>query len=149
MRDHTAAELRSVLTARGVPESAIDVVVGRFTDVGLVDDRRFATAWAESRHQQRHVSRATIVRELSGKGLGPEIVSEAVAGIDAESDVREARRLAERKLPSLRGLDRRVAYRRLAGLLARRGYKPSVVSEVVGDLLDELRSDDGQGDSGD
>ncbi|MDP9435116.1 MAG: recombination regulator RecX, partial [Actinomycetota bacterium] len=49
----TCAELAASLSARGVPAGVADRVLGRFGDVGLVDDAAFAAAWVSSRHTGR------------------------------------------------------------------------------------------------
>ena len=51
--------------------------------------------------------------------------------MDSESEEAAARRLVDRKLASTRGLDPAVRARRLAGMLARKGYPPGVALRVV------------------
>ncbi len=50
----------------------------------------------------------------------------------------------EGRAPSVRGVPRRVAYRRLAGMLARKGYGPDVSDRAVREALDALGSADGE-----
>ena len=52
----TRAQLASALRRRGVPEAAAEAVLGRFTEVKLIDDATFASAWVESRHHGRGLS---------------------------------------------------------------------------------------------
>jgi regulatory protein len=71
-----------------------------------------------------------------------------VSSIDADSEQAAARALVLRKLPSLRHLGPVTQTRRLHGLLARRGYPPSVVARVVAGALTgaDPAGDDADGD---
>ncbi len=67
------------------------------------------------------------------------MVAEAVAQLDPEQEAATARALVERKLRSTSGLDRQVRLRRLAGMLARRGYSEGLALRVVREALDAER----------
>src|SRR5829696_959849 len=54
----TRSELAAALARRGVPGEAAAAVLGRFAEVGLIDDRAFAAAWVGSRHAGRGLARA-------------------------------------------------------------------------------------------
>jgi regulatory protein len=125
------AQLATALARRNVPADAAAVVLDRFTEVGLVDDAEFARAWVESRHLGRGLSRRALDHELHVKGVAPADRAAALETVDGESEAAAARRLVDRKLPSTRGLDPAVRARRLAGMLARRGYPPGVALRVV------------------
>ena len=64
--------------------------------------------------------------------------------ISGDDEYDRARRLVEGRAPSVRGVPRRVAYRRLAGMLARKGYGPDVSDRAVREALDALGSADGE-----
>ena len=40
-----------------------------------------------------------------------------------------------KRLPSTRGLEREARFRRLAGMLARKGYPPGMCAQVVADAM--------------
>lgn len=131
-------ELADKLAKRGVPKHVADRLLDRFTEVGLVDDAAFARQWVESRHRSRGLAPRALAQELRRKGVVDETVKEALEQID-ESDQRiAARTLVEKKLRSMRGLDRPVATRRLAGLLARKGYSAGLAFAVVREVLGEV-----------
>ena len=48
-----------------------------------------------------------------------------------------ARDLVERKRAAMNGLSRDVRYRRLAGMLSRRGFDASITARVLADVLSE------------
>ena len=138
-RDYGTAELKAKLLGKGADEAVVDDVLGRLTGVGLLDDAKYAASLAAERHGVRHQSRRATTMELRRRGLAAEQIEAATAGID--DDLESARLVAAERLPRLKGLDRVVAWRRLAGALARKGYGPSVVSQVVRESLQDWHAD--------
>ena len=136
-RDCSRSELEKALAKKLVPDEVAQEVLDRLEEVGLVNDARFGAAWATSRHENRKLSSFAIARELNAKGLDRDTIQEAVAGIDRDSELETARSLAARKRRTLAGLPRATVQRRLGGLLARKGYGSSVVTQVVGEFLDD------------
>ena len=133
-RAQTRHELEQALRAKNVPAAVAKEVLDRMASVGLVDDRSFASAWVESRQQRRHLSAPALRRELQGKGVDRDIIEAAVAPVDAEAELVAARALVERKAAAMTGLADQVRYRRLAGLLSRRGFGPAIIARVLGEL---------------
>jgi regulatory protein len=72
---------------------------------------------------------------LRSRGIPDDAVRTAVGRIDPDSELATARRLVERRLRSLTGLDPAVQARRLVGLLARKGYPPGLAHDVVRSAL--------------
>ena len=133
----TRAELAAALGRRGVPGEAAEAVLGRFTDVGLIDDAAFARAWVESRHYSRGLSRRSLSAELRQHGVEPEEIREAVSTLDPEQEVATARRLVEQKMAGTRGQPPEARIRRAAGTLARKGYPPGLVFRLIKEVLEQ------------
>jgi len=132
----TRKQLADLLAKKGVPEEAATAVLDRFTDVGLIDDAAFASAWVASRQSGRGLARRALASELRAKGVDGEVAAAAVAEVDPQDEWDSARRLVERKLPSMMRLDRVTAERRLMGMLARKGYGGGLAGYVVREALD-------------
>ena len=62
-------------------------------------------------------------------------MAEAVDAIGPEDEWAAARDLVARRLPASRGLTREARMRRLAGMLARKGYSGGLAMAVVRDAL--------------
>lgn len=135
----TRKELADKLAKRGVPDELASGLLDRFTDVGLVDDAAFARQWVESRHRSRGLAPMALKQELRRKGVGDDDVAQALEQIDESDQRAAARALVDKKLRSMRGLEPQVATRRLAGLLARKGYSSAIAFSVVREAL----ADDG------
>lgn len=108
-------------------------MLDRLSEVGLIDDRRFAEAVFDAQQRRQRSTRA-LKQELRTKGVDAELIDEASASIDADADLAIARALVDRRLPGLQRVSHDVRYRRLAGQLARRGFSPGVIGTVLRDL---------------
>ncbi|GAA2625340.1 recombination regulator RecX [Streptomyces axinellae] len=137
----TRQQLADALRKREVPEEAAEQVLARLEEVGLIDDGAFAAAWVESRHHSRGLARGALARELRTKGVESTVIDEAVGQLDSEREQETARALVERKLRSTRGLERDKRLRRLAGMLARKGYSEGLALSVVRQALEEEGED--------
>jgi regulatory protein len=132
----TRAQLADALRKRGIPDDTADEVLSRFEDVGLIDDAAFARAWVESRHYSRGLAGRALSAELKQRGVAADEIRAAIderLGPDAE--VSAARRLVDRKLESTRGLPPEQRTRRLAGMLARKGYPAGLAFRVIREAL--------------
>ncbi|MEV1239770.1 regulatory protein RecX [Nonomuraea sp. NPDC050022] len=136
MAPKTRAQLAEALRKRDVPDEAAEAVLDRFSELGLINDEAFAEAWVDSRHHGRGLAKRALAAELRHRGVDSETVNEAVDRLEPDQELETARRLVERKLSSTRGLDPQVRTRRLAGMLARKGYAPGLAFRVIREALE-------------
>ena len=137
----TRKQLADALEKWEIPEDVAEEVLSRFEDVGLINDAAFADAWVESRHHGRGLARRALARELRTKGVDAVLIDEAVGQLDSDQEEATARELVARKLRATRGLERDRRLRRLAGMLARKGYPEGVALRVVKQALEEEGED--------
>ena len=128
-------ELADRLARRNVPDEVAGRLLDRFEEVGLVDDEAFARSWIDSRQRTRGLARRALADELRRKGIADETAREVLAEVDPADEEQTARELVRKKLRGLRGVDDASAARRLAGLLARKGYPAGLAYAVVKDEL--------------
>jgi regulatory protein len=133
-------QLARKLAERNIPEDVAEAVLDRFQEVRLIDDADFAEMWVRSRSQSRKLAKGALRRELSDKGIDADTAAAALEQLSDADEEASARLLVERKLRpgtdlSDRG-ERDKITRRLASMLARKGYQPSQAFRVVGEVLD-------------
>ncbi|MEV7321347.1 recombination regulator RecX [Streptomyces sp. NPDC093970] len=145
----TRKQLADALRKREIPDEVAEEVLSRFEEVGLINDSAFADAWVESRHHGRGLARRALAQELRTKGVDSTLIDEAVGRLDSDQEEETARELVARKLRSTRGLDRDRRLRRLAGMLARKGYPEGMALRVVRRALEEEGEDTDFLESGD
>jgi regulatory protein len=112
-------------------------VLGRYTEVGMIDDAAFARAWVTSRHHGRGLARRALGSELRRRGIDPETVGEALRQIDTDTEAATARALVERRLrtSAAGSLEPAALVRKLVGMLARKGYSAGLAYRVVKEAL--------------
>lgn len=131
----TRAQLADALRRNRIPEDVAGRVLDRLGEVGLVDDTAFAEAWVESRHAGRGLARRALRAELRHRGVADETANDALDTLDDDTELQTARALVERKLPSTRRLEPTARFRRLVGMLARKGYSGELAVRVVKEAL--------------
>ena len=137
-RARTRRELADKLRSRNVPDDIATRLLDRFTEVGLIDDAAFARQWVDQRQAGKGLAKRALADELRRKGVDPEVTRDALDELDPGVEEEAARRLVRKKLPSMRRLDHATAMRRLAGMLARKGYGAGVAMQAIREELAEL-----------
>ncbi len=130
-RARTRAELHGRLAKRGYPDDVSERVLDRLASVGLVDDTDFAQQWVRSRRAHAGKSKRALAAELHTKGVDNDVITTALAGIDAGAERDRAEQLVRSKLRRETLTDEARVTRRLVGMLARRGYSQNLACEVV------------------
>ncbi|WP_433721407.1 regulatory protein RecX [Actinoplanes sp. CA-051413] len=134
VRPRTRAELAKTLARKEISEEVIAEVLDRYDEVGIIDDAAFARMWVSTRHQGRGLARRALANELRQHGVESEVATEALETLDDEAEATTARALVDRKLRSARGTPDQV-FRRLVGMLARKGYPAGVAIQAVKEAL--------------
>jgi regulatory protein len=134
-------QLARKLAERNVPDNVSEAVLDRFEDVKLIDDADFAEMWVRSRMQTRKLARGALRRELSDKGIDTDLAEAALQQVSDDQEEDAARELVLRRLRpgmDLSGrMERDKQARRLAAMLARKGYSSSMAFRIIGEVLDE------------
>ncbi len=134
VRQRSRKELERRLVQAGFDPEEVGVELIRLEQVGLIDDEAFARAVVQSRTGSRAESRRVVAGKLAQAGVDRDAASAALEE-DLEGDEERAFRLAEAKAVRLRDGDPAVAFRRLFGLLARRGYAPELARRAASRAL--------------
>jgi regulatory protein len=122
------------LRRRGAPADVADDVVADLTARGYLDDDAFARHWVAAR-APRGYGPARLRAELRARGVDTKLIEAALAGVNEDGDLEQARAVAHRRLPALQRGDRARAAARLRDHLLRRGYPVSVVTRVVRECI--------------
>ncbi|MFJ5978104.1 regulatory protein RecX [Pseudarthrobacter oxydans] len=139
-------QLARKLAERNIPEDVAEAVLDRFQEARLINDAEFADMWVRSRSQSRKLAKGALRRELAEKGIDQETAAAALDQLTDADEEAAARQLVERKLRPGTDLQdqaaRDKATRRLASMLARKGYQPSQAFRIVNEVLDSCAGAD-------
>jgi regulatory protein len=137
MAPRSRQQLRDKLKQRQCPDDVAEAVLDRMTEVGLIDDEAFAGMLVRSQQAGRGLAKRALARELRTKGVDDETAKATLDAIDPHAERDQAERLVAKKLRSMHGLDATVQTRRLAGMLARKGYPADLSMSVIREALAE------------
>lgn len=137
-RPRSSAEIKRHLRDKGYDDHEIEHVVGRLTDLKFVDDRTFAQYWVEQRERFKPRSAFVLRQELRQKGIGDELIEEALDNLD---DTASARKAADQRVQRWRHLPEADFKKKLGAYLQRRGFRYGVVRDVLDALWAELESE--------
>ncbi|MFI4998862.1 MAG: regulatory protein RecX [Reyranellales bacterium] len=129
-------------------KQAINVIVAKFVDSGVIDDKAFAQTKARSLHRRGTSSRLTR-QKLKMAGVDRDTLDKAMDGLDVELDTNPAQRerraaaalARRRRLGPYRLKDRKDHRLRDLAAMARAGFAYNVAKKVIDapdpDALDE------------
>jgi len=135
-RSHARNDLRRRLIQKQHPPAAVEGALTRLLAQGVLDDARFARAYAATR-LRRGRGPARVLTDLLIQGVERRVAETAVAqamadeGVDPEKEVRA---LAERRVRQLADVPLLVRKRRLTAYLLRRGWSGGTVRALVEEL---------------
>jgi regulatory protein len=134
LRDHSEAELRRKLRAKGHQAEGIEAAVLRLKELSYLDDLRFARLFAEGALRGGRYVGERLHRELKNRGVAEDVIRQATE--ELKSEYGEAETLANLISRRFSGFDPEKAgekeKRRVVAYLMRRGFS-------VGAILKQLQ----------
>lgn len=132
-RDHSYRELFDKLE-KNYSEDICFEVCNRLAEIGVINDRRYAEKLCRQLFEVKKLGRYRVKQEMRLKGLGSEIIEEAMENFSEDDDSFERlEKLVEQKYE--RYLTDRKGVEKVKNALARKGYSFGEIKEVL-DLYD-------------
>lgn len=132
-RDHSYRELFDKLE-KNYSEDICFEVCNRLAEIGVINDRRYAEKLCRQLFEVKKLGRYRVRQEMRLKGLGSEIIEEAMENFSEEDESFERlEKLVEQKYE--RYLTDRKGVEKVRNALARKGYSFGEIKEVL-DLYD-------------
>ena len=130
-RARSERELSDRLRAAGHDEDAVEAAIARTKELDLVDDAAFARQWVGERSTRKGFGARKLRAELAAKGVASEVIEEAVATLDTDSQLNGAIAFATKQARRLVDLPLPVQAARIRAALLRRGYEDEIASDAV------------------
>ena len=131
-RSYSERRLREKLAGRGYEAADIGQAIRRLREENLLDDRRYAEDFVRARLTLRPRAASVLARELRQRGIAAKLAQEVAAALaPRESDEELAHDLIRRRASLYSALDETTRRRRLAALLARRGFSYHIIQKVL------------------
>jgi regulatory protein len=84
VRPRSEEELRSRLKQKGFDEEVIEATITRLRELKYLDDESFAGQWARNLGANRLFGNRRIASSLREKGIPPQLIEQAIAGLRSE-----------------------------------------------------------------
>ncbi len=133
--ERTARDLASALRRRGFVQPAIDAVLERLTESGLIDDARYARRMAEL-SAGKPVGLYAFKRKLRAKGISDDDAEDALAAFDDEQQRAAALQAAQKLWKKYEALPSREARAKLSQALARRGFSWDAIEGALEEVVE-------------
>ena len=132
--DRTEKGMYEKLVGAGFDRKASAAVVGRFVEVGLIDDRRFAENFAE-KCRDANISKREGIRKMLLKGVPYDIANEVFSETEVDEE-EQVRAVIEKKYA--RKLTQENGVQRVYAALVRKGFSFSAVRNALKKYSEEL-----------
>ena len=132
----TVREVENHLDGCDHSEMEIFEAVERLKNAGLLDDEKYAADFIESRLNTKPVSKMKLREQLLGHFIDPETIDAALSSVSDESELDNARSVAEKYYRQFEGLEPSERLRRVGLRLTSRGYSYDNVKAVLSELAD-------------
>lgn len=128
-REWTTAELQQRLGRDELDEVAIIAAIATLVQDGYLDDRRYARVFTEDKRHLEQWGSERIRRVLRARGIAPDVIEEALAAADADSELERALALLRRRFRSPPSARRERD--RALGMMLRKGYDSELAVEAL------------------
>jgi len=129
-RGRSEQELRERLKKKGFSQTEAIATIQDLKQSGLVDDANLAETLKWEAFTAKLLSTEGAKQYVLGRGI-PRDIAETAFAFDEKRDKENARRLVEKKLRILKNYPFAIARRRMYNLLARKGYSPGLIVELL------------------
>jgi regulatory protein len=127
-RERGTVELAEWLSVRGFGQADVGSAIARLTEVGELDDRRFATRFAEDKRDLRGWGPERIREALAARGIPGELIDAALGPDGYAEQLARAEGLLARRGPAPATDAERA---RALAFLTRRGYDLELSYEAI------------------
>lgn len=132
-KDRTVSEMQAYLDEKEFGEADVDATIERLIESGLLNDRRYAKMFVESRLRTKPLSRSHLYQQLRQHGIAQELIEEALSGAASDSDEENARLLAEKYVRQYASIDSEQRRQRVQRRLVSRGFSYETVRRAYED----------------
>ena len=132
---YSKTQMTRELEREGFGEQTVKTIIAELIHSGHIRDRLYAENWIQRRQKSNPKGRTVLKQELINKGVDREIAEQVLAAVKSEEESKLAFQIAQKRAKQYKRLPIHVAKRRLHGFLARRGFEPEVILQVIEKVL--------------
>jgi regulatory protein len=135
-RARSQREIMTKMKEKGYDGSMIEKVLEKLQEYGYINDYQFSQQWVSDKQKSKKAGKNLLKQELFQKGIDRDVIQQVIdENVHPEEEYGRAYELAEKKMRTLQKEDRKSKYRKLSGVLARKGYTFDIISKVLKEIL--------------
>jgi regulatory protein len=130
-QERSHQEVKDRLYELGSYPDEVNELIGELIQADLLNEERFARAFARGKFKLKHWGRIKITHELKAHRISEYLLKKALKEIDPSEYFGTAQRLGERKWETLKEKDSFAKRGKVYRYLQQKGYEPVIISEVI------------------
>lgn len=139
-RPRSEKETIDNLLKKKASKEQIMVIINLLKNQKFLDDKLFAKWWIEQRANFKPKGWYALQLELKQKGIAEDIIKEVGeemknGRMEIKSEYEQALEIAKKRVKRLGELSPQETYRKIGGLLARRGYNLDTIKAIIDQIL--------------
>ncbi len=135
LKDRTVSEMQRYLDGKEFGEADVDATVTRLTELGLLNDARYAQRYVETRLASKPVSRRHLYELMKTHGLSEADIQAALESVESENEERNAIAVAEKFVRQFASLEPEKRRERVLSRLIARGYSYETARKALEEAL--------------
>lgn len=141
-RPRSEKELHDWFVRKQIGEEIQKMILRKLKNFGYLNDEEFAKWWIEQRVTFKPAGKRLLTMELRQKGVSRELIAKLLdCYIDKDQERGLAQKVVEKKLKAWQNLSKEELKKKLAGVLARRGFNWETIKEVVSGVDEILKKE--------
>lgn len=137
-RPRSKKEIKDYLSKKKVDEEVASKIIQKLEELNFLNDEEFAKWLIEQRTNFKPRSSRLIKIELKQKGISEEIIDSQISSSEAgliSNELEKAKKIVESKIYKYKGLPKQEIFRKLGGLLMRKGFSYDVIKQSIDEAL--------------
>lgn len=136
-RPRSKKEIKEYLNRKKVDLAVINKIVEKLEGYNFLDDEEFTKWWIEQRTNFKSRSIRLIKLELKQKGIPNELIEDIIqdSSLIIQNDLERAKTIVEKKIDKYKGLSKYEIYKKLGGILTRRGFDYETIKRSIDEAL--------------
>jgi regulatory protein len=132
------SEVRNKLFELGFTSVGVEQQLSELIEAGVLNEERFARAYARGRWRMKQWGRIKIVQQLKLKKISEYCIKKALTEIDGAEYEEVLRKLAERKLKEVKS-EKNIFVKKakIYRFLLQKGFEQDIVRDVISVMLDK------------
>jgi regulatory protein len=130
-QERSHQEVKDRLYELGSYPEEVSELISELIQADLLNEERFARAFARGKFKLKHWGRIKITHELKAHRISEYLLKKALKEIDPSEYFGTAQRLGERKWETLKEKDSFAKRGKVFRYLQQKGYEPTIISEVI------------------